>query len=141
MATSRNIPPTSFMNLFNEIVYDKSQTPNPSLDIWDAYVIGPFQKDALRYFQIHRVEIGETWVQLSRYYYSDERLWWVIPLFNDIENPFLLTQTSLDRLGITELQVLKPEYINQLLLLARQQKITSDRTRNNRKTNDPFSEN
>lgn len=127
---SKNIPTTSFMNLFKEIVYDKSQTPNRSLDIWDSYVIGPFRKDALKYFQIHKVESGETWIQLSRRYYDDDRLWWVIPLFNDIEDPFLLTQTSITQLGITELQILKPEYINQLLLLARQQKITNDRKQN-----------
>jgi hypothetical protein len=83
-----NIPPTSFMNLFKEIVYDKIQSPKPMLDIWDAIQIGGFNKNQLRYFQMHKVSVGETWVSLSKYYYNDERLWWVIPLFNDVFDPF-----------------------------------------------------
>jgi hypothetical protein len=122
-----NVPPASFINLFKEIIYDKSQNPNYSLDIWDAVVIGQFRKNELRYFQMHKVSIGDTWVGLARKYYGDDRLWWIIPLFNDLGDPFFGLDNELENSGISQLQVLKPEYINQLLLLARQQKIINDR--------------
>ena len=128
---NKNVPASSFMNLFKEIVYDKSQNPNFSLDIWDSYVINPFNKGEMKFFLLHRVEAGQTWVKLSRTYYDDERLWWILPLFNDIEDPFIALDTELSERGIIELQVLKPQYVNQLLLISRQQKIINDRQTKN----------
>ena len=120
-------PITSFINLFKNIVYDKEQLPNPTLDIWDAYVISPLFKDNLAYFITHVVKEGDTWNSLARDYYDNDRLWWVIPLFNDIENPFLIFDRDLFNQDVQELKILKPEYINQITLLARQQKIMNDR--------------
>jgi hypothetical protein len=114
------------MNLFKEIVYDKIQSPKPMLDIWDAIQIGGFNKNQLRYFQMHKVSVGETWVSLSKYYYNDERLWWVIPLFNDVFDPFIIFDDEIKSSEIEMLQVLRNEYINELLLLARQQKINNN---------------
>jgi predicted hydrolase (HD superfamily) len=125
--SNKNVPASSFMNLFREIVYDKEQSPNESLDIWDAYVVNPFNKREMRYFLVHRVEKGQTWVKLARTYYDDERLWWIIPLFNDLENPFTTLEDELDEQGIVELQILKPQFVSQLLLSARQKKIIEDR--------------
>lgn len=124
---SPNVPSTSFINLFKEITYDKEQNPNQSLDLWDALVINNFNKSNVRLFQMHDVVANDTWVGLARKYYDDERLWWVIPLFNDIEDPFLTVNSQLADFGITKLQILKPEKINQLLVAARQQKINNDR--------------
>lgn len=129
---NRNVPATSFMNLFKEIVYDEEQTPNPSLDIWDAYVVNPFNKNEMRFFYLHKVETGQTWVKLARKYYEDERLWWIIPLFNDIEDPFISLDQEIESSGIIELQILRPEYAQQLLLSARQKKIINDRQRKNK---------
>jgi predicted hydrolase (HD superfamily) len=122
-----NFPNTSFMNLFKNIVYDKDVNPNLSLDIWDAYVISPFYKDQLRYFQLHKISAGDTWVSLARRYYNDERLWWIIPLFNDIEDPFLVMSPDLFRDNVQQVKVLQSQYLNSLLLQARQQKISEDR--------------
>lgn len=124
---SPNVPSTSFINLFKEITYNKEENPNPSLDLWDALVINNFNKANVRLFQMHDVVANDTWVGLARKYYDEERLWWVIPLFNDIEDPFLTLNTQLATLGITKLQILKPDKINQLLVAARQQKINNDR--------------
>ena len=121
-------PPSSFMNLFKKIVYDKMQNPNPTLDIWDAYVISPFYKNELQYFQLYTVTANDTWVSLANSFYNDQRLWWVIPLFNDIEDPFLVMDPNvfLDDVP-TQLKVLRANHLNQLLLQARQQKIINDR--------------
>ena len=120
-------PITSFINLFNNIIYDKDQNPNPTLDIWDAYVISPLFKDKLSYFITHVIKEGDTWNSLAGYYYDNDRLWWIIPLFNDVENPFLIFDRDLYSNETKELKILKPNYINQITLLARQQKILNDR--------------
>jgi len=115
------------MNLFKNIVYDKSTNPNSILDIWDAYVISPFYKDELRYFQLHKIKSGETWVSLARQYYDDERLWWLIPMFNDIADPFIVMDQNLFKEDVTQVKVLQPNHLGQLLMAARQLKIFNDR--------------
>jgi hypothetical protein len=122
-----NFPATSFMNLFKNIVYDKEQNANYSLDIWDAYVISPLLKNEAEFFVTHVVRIGDTWASLALQYYQNDRLWWVIPLFNDIEDPFLIFDNDLFLNEVQQLKVLRNQYIDQLLLLARQEKILNDR--------------
>jgi len=121
-----NYPNTSFINLFNAIVYDKDTIPNYSLDIWDAYVIKSEIKGTLTNFQLHNVKVGDTWVGLAKLYYGDERLWWIIPLFNDIENPFIIKQEDIFNENLTQLKILSKNIINNMLFTARRQKIIND---------------
>jgi nucleoid-associated protein YgaU len=125
--TSKQSPPQSFLNLFREIVYDKTQEAKPSLDIWDSYVINNFNKKDVRNIFLHQVVPNDTWVGLALRYYGDERLWWVIPMFNDIENPFIAMNSTVASEEIERLQILKPEKINELLMISRQNKIIADR--------------
>lgn len=122
-----NFPNTSFMNLFKNIIYDKSQNPNPTLDIWDAWVISPLYKDDLKNFVVHTVKVGDTWVGLSRKYYNDERLWWLTPLFNDIEDPFIIKEDDIMKENITQLKILSKQNVDQILFLARREKIINDK--------------
>lgn len=121
-----NYPNTSFINLFNSIVYDKDVISNYSLDIWDAYVIRPELKIDLANFEIYNVKAGDTWVELSDKYYNDQRLWWVIPLFNEIENPFIIKQQDIFNENVTQLKILSKDVINNMLFNARRQKIIND---------------
>lgn len=127
MASNLNFPTTSFMNLFRAITYDKAENPNQMLDIWDAYVISPFYKDKLRYFFLYNVKQGDTWVSLANTYYDDQRLWWLIPMFNDIENPFIVMDQTIFTDEVSDLKILDKQYVDQLLLQARQAKISNDR--------------
>ena len=125
---NKQYPMASFINLFKNIVYDKNQSPNYSLDIWDAYVISPFFKNELAFFQTHIVSQGDNWASLSIRYYGTDRYWWLIPLFNDeIENPFIIYDRDLFRDEVQELKIMRSEYVQQLIMTARQQKITNDR--------------
>jgi hypothetical protein len=127
MTTNSNFPNTSFMNLFSNIIYDPITNTNISLDIWDAYVIGQFYQDQIRYFKLHKIQTNDTWVSLALYYYGDERLWWVIPLFNEIEDPFIVMSQNLLMDTVKQVKVLQSQYLNALLLSARQTKIQNDR--------------
>lgn len=127
MPNTSNFPISSFMNLFKNIIYDKEQTPNYSLDIWDAYQISPFFKNELAFFLTHIVQRGDNWASLAIKYYGNDRYWWIIPLFNDLENPFTIYDRDLFRNETQELKILRPQYIDQLIMIARQQKITNDK--------------
>jgi len=127
MAKINNTPITSFINFFKNIIYDDSIESNYSLDIWDAYVISPFFKNEISYFLTHIVKTGDNWVALANKYYKNDRLWWVIPLFNDTENPFLIFDKDLYNNETKEIKILKPQYIEQLIMIARQEKILNDR--------------
>lgn len=122
-----NFPNTSFMNLFNNIVYDSDLSPNACLDIWDAYVISPFYSDQIRYFETHKISASDTWVSIATQYYDDQRLWWLTPLFNYIENPFLVMDRDIFLSSVNEVKILQPQYVNSLLMQARQTKIQNDR--------------
>lgn len=126
-----NYPNTSFINLFNAIVYDKETIPNTSLDIWDSYIIKSEIKDFLTNFQVHNVSVGDTWVGLARKYYGDERLWWIIPLFNNIENPFIIKQDDIFNTEVTQIKILSKNIINNMLFTARRQKIINDNKEGN----------
>lgn len=121
-----NFPNTSFMNLFKNIIYDASQNPKETLDIWDAFVIAPLLKSDLKNFSVYTVKVGDTWVGLANTYYGDQRLWWIIPLFNNIENPFIVKQQDILQEGITQLKILSRQNVDQMLFTARRQKIIND---------------
>lgn len=122
-----NAPITSFINLFPEIVYNKDENPNHILDIWDTYVISKFKEDEVRYFNRHILKNGENWITLATQYYNNSRLWWIIPLFNNVDDPFLVYDAELYNEIGPEIKVLKAEYIEDLLILARQARIKADR--------------
>ncbi len=126
MKNKNNFPNTSFMNLFKRIIYDKKTNPNPSLDIWDAWIVSPLLKENLKNFSIHRIEAGDTWVGLSKKYYDDSRLWWVLPLFNNIEDPFIIKEQDIFNEGITQIKILSRQNIDQILFVARREKIIND---------------
>lgn len=121
-----DFPNTSFMNLFKSIIYDSAQNPNPSLDIWDAWVINPVLSSDLKNFAIYNVKEGDTWVGLAKKYYNDARLWWILPLFNNIEDPFLIKQQDIFSQNITQIKILSRDNIDQILFIARREKIIND---------------
>ena len=121
-----NFPNTSFMNLFKSIIYDASQNPNPSLDIWDAWVINPTLNQDLKNFAVYNIKVGDTWVGLAKTYYNDARLWWILPLFNNVEDPFLIKEQDIFGQNITQIKILSRDNIDQILFVARREKIIND---------------
>lgn len=121
-----NYPNTSFINLFNAIIYDSNQNPNYSLDIWDAYIILTDYKKDLVNFQLYNVAKGDTWIKLANTFYNDQRLWWIIPLFNQIDDPFIIKQQDILDKNVTQLKILTKNNVDQMLFDARRKKIIND---------------
>jgi len=84
-----NIPQESFINLFSEIVYDKIQIAQKSLDIWDAYQIRNIARGSNRLPTIlYRPSEEDSLEKIAKVFYKSDRLWWVTLLVNDVEDPF-----------------------------------------------------
>lgn len=87
---NKNIPQESFINLFSEITYDKSQIAQKSLDIWDAYQIRNITRGSNRLPTfLYRPSEGDSLERLAKIFYQSDRLWWVTLLVNDVEDPFI----------------------------------------------------
>lgn len=121
-----NFPNTSFINLFKSEIYDKEINPNYTLDIWDSYVINPKYGTSLKNFQLYDVKAGDTWVGLASQFYDDQRLWWIIPLFNNIDNPFIINEQDILLQNITQLKILTKDNVDTMLFNARREKIIND---------------
>jgi len=82
---------TKFMNIFHSYTFNK-KLPN-DVSYYDTYEVGN----------------DEWWDNISVKYYGTPFLWWVIPAFNNIVNPFEGLTAG------TNLKILKPSYILSLL--------------------------
>lgn len=80
---------TSFAKLFPAIIYDSSETNTPSLDIWSSFAAISFpvgNEEAL--YQKYTLAAGDTLEAIAFKLYGDILLWWLIPLANEVEDPF-----------------------------------------------------
>ena len=78
--------PSDISNLYPTIKLDGIKV----LDIWNAYTITQEFKNNTIAESFYIVESGDTWSSIAQKLYGERRLWWVIALFNDIEDPFQL---------------------------------------------------
>jgi hypothetical protein len=74
-------------------------------DFWNSYKITNEFKSQTDNFDTYILSNHERWDLIAQQFYNDRELWWIIPLFNDIEDPFALyfdkdIPTSIQRLRI-----------------------------------------
>lgn len=109
------IPQSSFANLFPEIIYDKDQVGELTLDIWNNYKVSIFPKKMRQNaFFRYRVSERDTLENLAQRFYGNTRLWWLTLVLNDVEDPFdFLENNMVDRLTTKDgiIKILKQEYV------------------------------
>jgi hypothetical protein len=88
---------------------------NIQIDYWNSWRVAQDYINDSRILDNYVVEEGVSWYDLSEAVYDERELWWVIPLFNEIENPFLMFTASSLNIKQKKLKVLKPEHLNQFL--------------------------
>ena len=57
-------------------------------DFWRSWQIAVDFKTKVKEFDSYVLQQGDRWDTLAQSFYSDRKLWWILVLFNDIENPF-----------------------------------------------------
>lgn len=124
----------SFSNLFPEIIYDKEQIPNESLDIWNSYRIHIFPKSSNhRAYEKIKVRVGDTPEKISQRYYGNGRFWWIVLLSNEAEDPFTFIEEVLmgeEPYEDGRIKVLKSKYISEIMLNMRKIKNVMRREKN-----------
>lgn len=125
---NKSIPQASFINLFSEIVYDKSQVAQKSLDIWDAYQIRNITKNSERLPTfLYKPTETDSLVSIARVFYKSDRLWWVTLMINDVEDPFTFLDDIVHKnYNNGTINILKIAYITDLIYEMKRVKAIND---------------
>lgn len=105
--TKHYLSNSSQLNLFN-VLYDTDKKEY-FLNIFRNYIINKDAENSSLYYLTHEVDDSDFPDTISTKYYGTPFLWWVIALFNDIENPFEEFSDG------DFLKILKPQYLFKLL--------------------------
>jgi hypothetical protein len=102
---------SSILNMFPETIFNDVSI----LDLWSSYkVSSEFQQNG-SYFDKFQLEQSHRWDTLAEEIYGDRKFWWVLILFNNIDNPFAIDYDDNLENSIAIIRVLKPEYLPTLL--------------------------
>lgn len=101
----------SFINLFPQEVDENNKN---FLDVWNSFRVKviPEIYNADAYFQYTPTK-ADSLYGLANKFYNDVNLWWVIPLVNDVEDPFDFLDTVRDE-GTT-INILRTNYVHSIL--------------------------
>ena len=124
----KNVPQGSFINLFSEIVYDKTQIPQKSLDIWDAYQITNITRNSNRLPTfLYRPSEEDSLERLAKVFYKSDRLWWITLLVNNVEDPFTFLDDVVHKnLNNGTINILKLAYISDIIFEMKRIKAIND---------------
>jgi hypothetical protein len=118
----KTIDQNSFINMFPEIVDDDGFK---ILDIWNSFrvrVLPPeFDSDA---FEEYTPKTTDTLHMLSYKKYGTPKLWWVILLVNDAEDPFDFIKNAVD--NSSTIKILKNTHISTILFTVSRMKKAKD---------------
>ena len=60
-------------------------------------------------YTLHDFSVGEFWTSLAKKYYGEPKLWWMIVIANEIQNPLTLPEPG------TKLKILKDFVVSDIL--------------------------
>lgn len=110
-------------NILPEIIIDGTR----QIDYWNAWRVAEDFKESTKFLDDYVVEEGITWHDIAEVVYNERDLWWVVPLFNEIENPFLMFSESNVGLKNKKLKILKPSHLTTFLNQIRRLRLQADR--------------
>jgi hypothetical protein len=103
-------------NLYPVIVLDNDIT---IADIWSCYHIVNEYKKQTSMFDIYHISDGEDWYEIADNLYSDRELWWLLPLFNGIDDPFRIQYDRRVDNSINKIIYMGEEHVNRFLSIIR----------------------
>ena len=105
--TNHYLSNSSEVNLY-PIIFDSTNNEY-FLNIFRAYIINNSVQNNILFYLTHEVSDTDWFDTISQKYYETSYLWWLIPLMNNMINPFEDLNPG------TNLKILKGEYVYQLL--------------------------
>jgi hypothetical protein len=120
--STKNIDQLSFINFFPEITDENNIK---ILDIWNSFRVKVlpdiYTSDA---YVEYTPKTSDTLHMLAHKFYGNSKMWWVIPLINDVEDPFDFIKNVVDKSGT--IKVLKSSYIMSILFNVARMKNAKD---------------
>lgn len=111
----------NFSVLFPEVVDNNNRK---ILDLWNSYrvMVDPkeFEIDA---FIEYQVKSSDSFPLLAYKFYGNVKLWWLIPLVNDVEDPFDFIQDAIDE--SKTIKILKNDQISNIIFKMSRMKANS----------------
>ena len=103
------IPETklSLLNLFPIVKVEELMIA----DFWNAYQITNEFKSQSELFETYKTSDQERWDLIAQQFCEERELWWLIALFNDIEDPFAIYFDLDVPQSIKQLRILRPENV------------------------------
>jgi len=105
--TNHYLSNSSEINLY-PIMFDNSNNEY-FLNIFRAYIINDDVQNNVLFYSTHESNDSDWFDTISNSYYETSYLWWLIPLMNNMVNPFEDLEPGMN------LKVLRQDYVYQLL--------------------------
>ena len=74
----------TYKNLFPSLSIDGINV----LDIWRAWTLTEDFKSKIKIFGTYFLSEGDRWDTISEEVYGSREYWWILVMFNDVEDPF-----------------------------------------------------
>jgi hypothetical protein len=123
LPTQKLPSPNSIGILFPEITIDDKTI----IDVWSAYRISPEFKEQNFTFDYYTVKENDRWDIISERLYGKREYWWIIAMFNDIDDPFTIYFDRNVIVRTDRIRILDSSQIS--LLLNSIRKFTEDRNK------------
>jgi hypothetical protein len=109
----------SFKNLFPDIVVDDM----PMQDLWRAWQISQEYKDKVKILDTYFLEENDRWDTIAEDVYGDRALWWILPFFNELEDPFSIYFQKDSTVGLKTIKIIRPADVGILLKVIRDNRL------------------
>jgi hypothetical protein len=109
----------SFRNLFPDITVGDVQMA----DLWRAWTITEELKNKIKVFDEYFIEENDRWDLIAEEVYGDRRLWWILVMFNNIEDPFSLYFEKGVTSSIKKIKIIKESDVAIILKAVRDKRL------------------
>ena len=111
------------MNLFPELKYGDTTFA----DLWRSWFLTEEFKSDAEVFDEWLLTDGERWDTVAERVFGDRELWWTLPFFNEIEDPFSIYFQKDLSISLKTIKVPNEENVRRMLLEIRRRRIAFDK--------------
>ena len=113
----------SMLNLFSDTTSDNVKL----LDIWNSFTVTKEFLEQQQNYQYYDVKEGQRWDQIAQELYNDREMWWILPLINEIEDPFAIHFNHNVDSSIKKIKYLDPTALSYLMITIRKKRVEMER--------------
>ena len=92
-------------------------------DLWTSWQLTTEFKESIRDFSVYLVEEGDNWHNISERIYGTRDFWWVLALFNEVEDPFTIFLDNNIPIATNKIKTISREDVGFLLSAIRNERI------------------